>query len=288
MNTSDLGNSIMTVRYKIVFVGDVGVGKTSIMNRFITDQFTDDYDVTKIIYIIIILYFYKYQSTIGVDFATKTIEYKDNSVKLQMWDSAGLERYRALIPSYVRGAALIFIIYDISSKDSFINLQNWINFIKQVNTDNAMIVLCGNKIDLERRVTTQEGKTLANKEQMLFFEVSAKNGEYINKMMYSAIAELPFFEQYNEGNKDELVKELEGVNYKKSQNSIYDIVKEPDNNNKPTLTVTAENENKDKNAPEVIVIRRKPKKKCCQICNIFDICLNIYKKYFFFLFNLNN
>ena len=168
-----------------------------------------------------------------------------------MWDSAGLERYRALIPSYVRGAALIFIIYDISSKDSFINLQNWINFIKQVNTDNAMIVLCGNKIDLERRVTTQEGKTLANKEQMLFF------------VMYSAIAELPFFEQYNEGNKDDLVKELEGVNYKKSQNSIYDIVKEPDNNNKPTITVTAENENKDKNVPEVIVIRRKPKKKCC-------------------------
>ena len=60
MNTSDLGNSIMTVRYKIVFVGDVGVGKTSIMNRFITDQFTDDYDVTKIFYFIIILYFYKY------------------------------------------------------------------------------------------------------------------------------------------------------------------------------------------------------------------------------------
>ena len=82
-------------------------------------------------------------------------------------------------------------------------------------------------------------------------------------MMYSAIAELPFFEQYNEGNKDDLVKELEGVNYKKSQNSIYDIVKEPDNNNKPTITVTAENENKDKNVPEVIVIRRKPKKKCC-------------------------
>ena len=58
MNTSDLGNSIMTVRYKIVFVGDGGVGKTSIMNRFITDQFTDDYDVTKIIYIIIIYYIF--------------------------------------------------------------------------------------------------------------------------------------------------------------------------------------------------------------------------------------
>ena len=83
-----------------------------------------------------------------------------------MWDSAGLERYRALIPSYVRGASMIFIIYDISSKESFTNLPTWISFIKQVNTDNSMIVLCGNKTDLNRKVTTQEGKTLANKENM--------------------------------------------------------------------------------------------------------------------------
>ena len=88
-----------------------------------------------------------------------------------MWDSAGLERYRALIPSYVRGASIIFIIYDISSKESFNNLGTWITFIKQVNTDNSMMVLCGNKTDLGRNVTTQEGQTLANKEQMVFFEV---------------------------------------------------------------------------------------------------------------------
>ena len=80
-----------------------------------------------------------------------------------MWDSAGLERYRALIPSYVRGASIIFIIYDISSKESFDNLGTWINFIKQVNTDNSMVVLCGNKTDLERRITTQDGTNLANK-----------------------------------------------------------------------------------------------------------------------------
>ena len=85
-----------------------------------------------------------------------------------MWDSAGLERYRALIPSYVRGASIIFIIYDISSKESFDNLGTWINFIKQVNTDNSMVVLCGNKTDLERRITTQEGTNLANKEQRLY------------------------------------------------------------------------------------------------------------------------
>ena len=131
-----------------------------------------------------------------------------------MWDSAGLERYRALIPSYVRGASIIFIIYDVSSQESFNNLGTWINFIKQVNTDNSMIVLCGNKTDLERRVTTQEGRNLANKEQMMFFEASAKNGENVNKMMYSCIAELPFFEQFQYGNKEDLIKELEGGNNK--------------------------------------------------------------------------
>ena len=182
-----------------------------------------------------------------------------------MWDSAGLERYRALIPSYVRGASMIFIIYDISSQDSFNNLPTWISFIKQVNTDNSMIVLCGNKTDLNRKVTTQEGKTLANKEHMLFFEVSAKNGENVNKMMYSCIAELPFFEQYESGNKEDLVKELEGGNYKKSQNSIYDIVKEPENKEKKQdIVVTGEPEKKNNNdSPGVIVIKRKPKKKCC-------------------------
>ena len=181
-----------------------------------------------------------------------------------MWDSAGLERYRALIPSYVRGASIIFIIYDISSKESFNNLNTWINFIKQVNTDNSMIVLCGNKTDLERKVTTKEGQILANKENMLFFEVSAKNGENVTKMMYSCIAELPFFEQFKEGNKDELIKELEGGNNKKTQNSIYDIVKEQDNNKK-VITETSENEKKNNNeVPGVIVIKRhKKKKKCC-------------------------
>ena len=264
MNTSDLGNSIMTVRYKLVFVGDVGVGKTSVMNRFITDQFTEEYDVkNNYIYNNKIIIFNKNQSTIGVDFATKSIEYKDNSLKLQMWDSAGLERYRALIPSYVRGASIIFIIYDISSTETFNNLSTWINFIKQVNTDNSMIVLCGNKTDLQRKVTTQEGKNLANKEQMMFFEVSAKNGENINKMMYSCIAELPFFEQFQIDNKEQLIKELEGGNNKKEQNSIYDIVKDTNNEKPADLNVNGNVPNQNTESPGVIVIRRKKKSACC-------------------------
>ena len=268
MNSSDLGNSIMTVRYKLVFVGDVGVGKTSVMNRFITDQFSEEYDVIIIFNIII----FKNQSTIGVDFATKTIEYKDNSLKLQMWDSAGLERYRALIPSYVRGASIIFIIYDVSSQESFNNLGTWINFIKQVNTDNSMIVLCGNKTDLERRVTTQEGRNLANKEQMMFFEASAKNGENVNKMMYSCIAELPFFEQFQYGNKEDLIKELEGGNNKKEQqNSIYDIVKEQQNEKQVDLNINGQLQKQNTESPGVIVIQRKKKKDVVNFANfLFD------------------
>ena len=182
-----------------------------------------------------------------------------------MWDSAGLERYRALIPSYVRGASIIFIIYDISSKETYDNLGTWINFIKQVNTDNSMLVLCGNKTDLQRKVTSQEGKALANREQMIFFEASAKTGENVNRMIYSCIAELPFFEQFQIENKEQLIKELEGGNNKKEQNSIYEIVRDQNNDKHKDLNVKDQEQNKNKNEenPGVIIIKRKKKKRCC-------------------------
>lgn len=103
----DNGNSIMMIRYKVVFVGDVYVGKTSIMNRIIDAEYKDNYEVTIIKKL--------KQPTIGVDFFSKTIKFRRNPIKLQIWDSAGQERYRSLIPSYVRGASIIFIVFDISS-----------------------------------------------------------------------------------------------------------------------------------------------------------------------------
>ena len=141
------------------------------------------------------------------------IEFRDNSIKLQIWDSAGQERYKALIPSYVRGAAIVFIIYDISDQKSFINVENWINFIKQVNTDESLLVLCGNKNDLERQVNYKEGFELAQKNGMLFFETSAKNRNNIDLMMFTTIAQLPFFSQF-QIDKDELIKELQTLNSK--------------------------------------------------------------------------
>ena len=182
----------------------------------------------KIYYLITIIYFL--QATIGVDFATKTIEYKDNSIKLQMWDSAGQERYKALIPSYVRGASIVFIVYDVSNKNTFINVTTWINFIKQVNTDESALVLCGNKIDLPRQVSTSEGKILAEKENMVFFETSAKNSTGVATMMYTCISRLPFFEPF-QVDKETLIKELENNNNNKNTEAgIFEIEADKNNN----------------------------------------------------------
>ena len=206
-NTEELGNSIMTLRYKLVFVGDISVGKTAIVNRFIKNNFSGDYDVKKINFLNLNL-----QATIGVDFATKNIDYKNNSLKLQIWDSAGQERYKSLIPSYVRGSSIIFIVYDVSNKNTFDNIITWINFIKQINTEESILILCGNKVDLQREVSANDGKNLAEKENMFYFEVSAKSGEGVNNMMYTCIALLPFFEQFKVDNNEILIQELMKVN----------------------------------------------------------------------------
>ena len=178
------------------------------------------------------------------------IDFRDNTIKLQIWDSAGQERYKALIPSYVRGAAIIFIIYDISDLKSFSNIETWINFIKQVNTDESLLILCGNKNDLDRQVNYKDGFELAEKNGMKFFETSAKTNSNINLMMYTAIAQLPFFSQF-EIDKDDLIKELQKLNGK--DGSVIEEKKSEDlnvkgNNNEPAK-------------PTNIVIKRR-KKNC--------------------------
>ena len=97
------------------------------------------------------------------------------------------------------------------------NLETWINFIKQVNTDESLVILAGNKSDLERQVSYNEGYELAKKNNMLFFETSAKKPSNINLMMFTAIAELPFFSQF-EIDKESLIKELQEVNCKNGSN----------------------------------------------------------------------
>lgn len=99
MDIDITSSAIMTLRYKVVLVGDISVGKTSIISRFIDSTFKDVYD-----------------PSIGVDFSSKTIRFRGRHLKMQMWDTAGQEKYKSLIPSYIRGSSIIFLVYDITSK----------------------------------------------------------------------------------------------------------------------------------------------------------------------------
>ena len=190
LDSNDSGdNSVSVTRQKIIFVGDAGVGKTTIISRIMDNPFSE-----------------AYEPSIGVDFMSKKINYQGQSIKLQIWDTAGQEKYKGLIPSYVRNSSIVFLVYDIEQKTSFDNIPKWINFIKSI--ENTTLVLCGNKIDLEKReVKKEEGEELAKKENIAFFEVSAKTEENIKNMFYSVVAELPAFAEKN-ANKENLIKEL--------------------------------------------------------------------------------
>jgi Ras-related protein Rab-6A len=188
-SNEDSMESNSVTRYKIIFVGDAGVGKTTIISRIMDNPFNE-----------------VYEPSIGVDFMSKNIKFRDQSIKLQIWDTAGQEKYKGLIPSYVRNSSIVFLVYDVSVKASFDNIPKWINFIKTI--ENTTLVLCGNKIDLENReVKKEEGEALAQKEGISFYEVSAKTEENIKPMFYNVVVELPTFAE-NNANKENLIKEL--------------------------------------------------------------------------------
>ena len=188
-NEDSLDDSVSSTRHKIIFVGDAGVGKTTIISRIMDSPFSD-----------------VYEPSIGIDFMSKNIKYHGQNVKLQIWDTAGQEKYKGLIPSYVRNSSIVFVIYDISNKTSFDNIPKWINFIKSI--ENTTLILCGNKIDLEKREVPKEtGEDFAKKEGIPFFEVSAKTNENVKNMFYNVIVDLPTFSEGNT-NKDNLIKEL--------------------------------------------------------------------------------
>jgi Ras-related protein Rab-6A len=182
-------NSISVTRHKIIFVGDASTGKTSIINRIIDNPFNETYEVS-----------------IGIDFMSKNIRFRGQNIKIQIWDSAGQEKYKGLIPSYVRNSSIVFIVYDISNRSSFDNVPNWISFVQ--NIEKSTIVLCGNKTDLSRQVERSEAEELCKKEGLQLFECSAKTNENIKKMFYSSIAGLPTFGVYDNSEKDSLISEL--------------------------------------------------------------------------------
>ena len=193
MNEISMDVSYQINRQKIIFTGDINVGKTSIVNALMGQKFNNEYE-----------------ASIGVDFFSKTIKYKGKIIKLQIWDSAGQEKFRSLIPNYIRGSSLVFIVYDVSNRKSYENLQGWIDFVN--NIENSNIVIIGNKIDLEnqRKVTYEEAKKFCSEKNYEFFEVSAKEDTNLNDMLFNSVASLPFFMSINTDgfNKEQIVENL--------------------------------------------------------------------------------
>ncbi|KAJ2504819.1 GTPase Ryh1 [Coemansia sp. RSA 2049] len=159
-------------KYKLVFLGEQ-IGKTSIITRFMYDTF----DTT-------------YQATIGIDFLSKTMYLEDRTVRLQLWDTAGQERFRSLIPSYIRDSSVALVIYDITNRESFIQTTKWIEDVRAERGDEVIIVLVGNKTDLNdagRQVSTEEGEKKARDFNVMFMETSAKAGHNV-KILFRNIA----------------------------------------------------------------------------------------------------
>ena len=141
-------------KFKIIFLGDQGVGKSSILNRFAQDKFEAEY-----------------QATIGLDFHSKNATINGANVRLLLYDTAGQEKFKSLIPMYIRDANIIIVVYDITVKESFTNTSHWVNETKDLKKEDAIFVLVANKIDLEekRQVSVKEEKNLLNK--MIFFSL---------------------------------------------------------------------------------------------------------------------
>ena len=152
--------------FKVLLLGNSDVGKSSLILRYVDQVWSDNF-----------------VPTIGVDFKVKTLELDNKNIKMQIWDTAGQERFRNVIASYFRGSHGILLLYDITNKDSFKNLESWLIEIEKNASPNVLKILIGNKNDLEndRDIKYEEGQAFANRNGMQFIETSAKMNTNVNE-----------------------------------------------------------------------------------------------------------
>lgn len=146
--------------FKVVIVGDSGVGKSNILLRFTENNFS-----------------FSFHPTIGVDFKIKTFKMENYTIKLQLWDTAGQERFKNVANTYYKGAHAVFLVYDITNVSSFNNVEKWCEEVDKFADCMLVKMLIGNKLDLQdqRKVSTSEAKSLAEKLKIGFLETSAKD-----------------------------------------------------------------------------------------------------------------
>ncbi|XP_022106074.1 ras-related protein Rab-35-like [Acanthaster planci] len=159
--------------FKLLIIGDSGVGKSSLLLRFADNTFSGTYI-----------------TTIGVDFKIRTIDLNGERVKLQIWDTAGQERFRTITSTYYRGTHGVIVVYDVTSADSFVNVKRWLHEIEQ-NCDVVSRILVGNKNDCPEKkvVLTEDATNFAEQMGIQLFETSAKENINVEEM-FNAITEL--------------------------------------------------------------------------------------------------
>ncbi|XP_016409238.1 ras-related protein Rab-6A isoform X1 [Carassius auratus] len=186
--TGDFGNPLR--KFKLVFLGEQSVGKTSLITRFMYDSFDNTY-----------------QATIGIDFLSKTMYLEDRTIRLQLWDTAGQERFRSLIPSYIRDSAAAVVVYDITNVNSFQQTTKWIDDVRTERGSDVIIMLVGNKTDLadKRQVSIEEGERKAKELNVMFIETSAKAGYNVKQLFRRVAAALPGMESTQDKSREDMI-----------------------------------------------------------------------------------
>eukprot|EP01135_Chromosphaera_perkinsii_P002947 Nk52_evm58s230 gene=Nk52_evmTU58s230 len=163
-------------QFKLVLLGESAVGKSSLVLRFVKGQF------------------HEYQeSTIGAAFLTQTVCLDDTTVKFEIWDTAGQERYHSLAPMYYRGAQAAIVVYDVTNNDTFNRAKTWVKELQRQASPNIVIALAGNKKDLsnKRMIETEEARSYAEDNGLLFMETSAKTAFNVNEIFLAIAKKLP-------------------------------------------------------------------------------------------------
>ena len=203
--------------FKLILIGNSGVGKSCILQRYMKHTFEE-----------------QYKCTIGVDFLMKTVIINNETVKLQLWDTAGQEKYKSMVSTYYRGANVAFIVFDLTSHESFDALPLWIENYYKNGPDQKNIILIGNKKDLveERKVTEEEAKIFSETNNMMYFETSAKEGDNIDYVFnYAAEKLLEFYG----GSGEAALKRQITPNNEKQINNFQDVRIEQTNKKKCCL-----------------------------------------------------
>ncbi|KAH8102950.1 ras-domain-containing protein [Cristinia sonorae] len=161
--------------FKVVLIGDSGVGKSNLLSRFTRNEFN-----------------LESKSTIGVEFATRSLNVDGKNIKAQIWDTAGQERYRAITSAYYRGAVGALLVYDISKHATYVNVTRWLKELRDHADSNIVIMLVGNKSDLKhlRAVPTDEAKAFAAENELSFIETSALDASNVEGAFQTILTDI--------------------------------------------------------------------------------------------------